>query len=231
MIKTLGNCCFSWGDHPGRQWQSTENRSPWDFLTERVYFHHGSSIYIWYMHFKIMFIIHPRKSITIQNVSIDVMYLYIYICVCYNIMFISWCLPWFCQDLFQTNSSSWFSKRFPMVFGKHHGVYPKGFPPSQCFSQRPRSGQSMTASPWTASRWTARRLVKTAGPQKSRDAGEAPGVLQMHLRTDIYNHIYRYRYDIYDISYIYMIYMIYIYIYIYHIYMIYIYILSKGTRR
>ena len=45
------------------------------------------------MHFKIMFIIHPRKSITIQNVSIDVMYLYIYIyvcvCVCYNIMFIS----------------------------------------------------------------------------------------------------------------------------------------------
>ena len=34
------------------------------------------------MHFKIMFIIHPRKSITIQNVSIDVMYLYIYMCVC-----------------------------------------------------------------------------------------------------------------------------------------------------
>ena len=70
--------------------------------------------------------------------------------------------------------------------------------------------------------------MKTAGPQKSRDAGEAPGVLQMHLRTDIYNHIYiyRYRYDIYDISYIYMIYiyMIYIYIYMIYIYMIYIYI-------
>ena len=56
--------------------------------------------------------------------------------------------------------------------------------------------------------------MKTAGPQKSRDAGEAPGVLQMHLRTDIYNHIYIYidRYDIYDISYIYDIYDIYIYI-------------------
>ena len=27
---------------------------------------------------------------------------------------------------FVANASSWFSKRLPMVFGKHHGVYPKG---------------------------------------------------------------------------------------------------------